>query len=58
LAWFLMDRWLQGFPYRISINPLLFIVAGIGVVMIAFLSVGFQTMKAAAVNPAQTLRSE
>ena len=58
LAWFLMDRWLQGFPYRISINPILFIVAGIGVVMIAFLSVGFQTMKAAAVNPAQTLRSE
>ena len=58
LAWFLMDRWLQGFPYRISINPILFVVAGIGVVMIAFLSVGFQTMKAAAVNPAQTLRSE
>jgi putative ABC transport system permease protein len=58
LAWFIMDRWLQGFPYRISINPVLFLVAGIGVVMIAFLSVGFQTMKAAAVNPAQTLRSE
>ncbi|HMG89934.1 MAG TPA: ABC transporter permease [Chryseolinea sp.] len=58
LAWFLMDRWLQGFPYRISINPMLFVTAGIGVVVIACLSVGFQTMKAAAVNPAQTLRSE
>ncbi|MBA4053464.1 MAG: ABC transporter permease [Marivirga sp.] len=58
LAWFVMDRWLQGFPYRISINPLLFLVAGFGVVLIAFLSVGFQTLKAAAVNPASSLRSE
>jgi putative ABC transport system permease protein len=58
LAWFIMDKWLQGFPYRITINPLLFIIAGILVVLIAFVSVGFQTMKAAAVNPARTLRSE
>jgi putative ABC transport system permease protein len=58
LAWFIMDKWLQGFPYRISINPLLFVVAGLLVVVIAFLSVGFQTMKAARVNPARTLRSE
>lgn len=58
LAWFVMDRWLQGFPYRITINPLLFVVAGVAVVLIAFLSVGFQTLKAAAVNPANSLRSE
>jgi putative ABC transport system permease protein len=58
LAWFAMDRWLQSFPYRISINPIVFILAGSGVVLIAFLSVGFQTMKAAGVNPARTLRSE
>lgn len=58
LAYFTMDRWLQTFPYRISINPLLFVVAGLGVVSIAFLSVGFQTLKASQVNPARTLRSE
>ena len=58
VAWYVMDYWLQGFPYRISINPLLFVVAGAGVVLIAFLSVGLQTLKAAAVNPAHTLRSE
>jgi putative ABC transport system permease protein len=58
LAWFIMNRWLQGFPYRININPLLFIVAGLLVVVIAFLSVGFQTLKASRVNPARTLRSE
>lgn len=58
LAWLIMDKWLQGFPYRITINPFLFIIAGILVVMIAFMSVGFQTMKAATINPAKTLRSE
>ena len=58
LAWFIMNRWLMNFPYRITINPVLFVVAGLGVVVIAFLSVGFQTLKAARVNPARTLRSE
>jgi len=58
LAWLIMDKWLQGFPYRITINPLLFIIAGMLVVFIAFMSVGFQTMKAATINPAKTLRSE
>lgn len=58
LAWYIMDKWLQGFPYRIEINPVLFAGAGLGVVCIAFLSVGFQTLKAATVNPAQTLKYE
>jgi putative ABC transport system permease protein len=58
LAWWTMNSWLQSFPYRITINPALFVVAGLGVVIIAFLSVGFQTFKAARVNPANTLKYE
>jgi len=58
LAWYLMDNWLQSFPYRININPVLFVLAGLGVVVIAFLSVAWQTMKAAKVNPAITLKNE
>lgn len=58
LAWWIMDTWLQGFPYRITISPLLFIGAGLGVLIIAFLSVSFQTLKAAMINPAQTLKYE
>ncbi len=58
LAYFIMDRWLTNFPYRITITPWLFIIAGIAVVVIAFLSVGLQTLKAANVNPAKTLRTE
>jgi putative ABC transport system permease protein len=57
-AWWAMENWLQGFPYRININPLIFLVAGFGVVLIAFLSVGLQTLKAALINPAQTLKYE
>lgn len=58
LAWIITDRWLQEFPYRITVNPLLFVLAGISVVVIAFLSVSIQTLKAARINPASTLRSE
>ncbi len=58
LAWYLMDTWLQNFPYRIQLNPVWFIIAGMGVVLIAFVSVGVQTLKAALVNPAKTLKYE
>jgi len=58
LAWWIMNSWLNTFPYHIHINPLLFVFAGAGVVLIAFLSVGFQTLKAARSNPAQTLKYE
>lgn len=58
LAWYAMENWLQSFPYRIGLNPAWFILAGLGVVVIAFLSVGFQTMKAALLNPAKTLKYE
>lgn len=58
LAWFLMDRWLNSFPYRITLQPFVFVTAGLGVVIIAFASVAYQTMKAAVMNPSQTLRTE
>ncbi|HNP95521.1 MAG TPA: ABC transporter permease [Cyclobacteriaceae bacterium] len=58
VAWWLMNTWLEGFPYRIEINLVLFVVAAVGVLVVAFLSVGFQTLKAALINPAQTLKYE
>ncbi|MEO7992091.1 MAG: ABC transporter permease [Chryseolinea sp.] len=58
VAWYVANYWLQSFPYHIDINPILFVFAGLGVVIIAFLSVGLQTMKAARVNPAVTLKNE
>ena len=53
-----MNQWLQTFPYRIEISPLLFLVAGLVVVLIAFVSVAGQTLKAALLQPADTLKYE
>jgi putative ABC transport system permease protein len=58
VAWLAMDKWLESFPYRIGLNPVWFIMAGAGVILIAFFSVGLQTMKAAMINPAKTLKYE
>ena len=58
LAWWLMDNWLESFPYRIEISLWLFLAVGTGVIVVAFLSVAFQTLKAAVVNPTETLKYE
>lgn len=58
LAWYLMNQWLTGFPYHITVSPWLFLLSGAGVILIAFLSVSVQTIRAARVNPAKTLKYE
>jgi len=58
LAWWTMEQWLQSFPYHISVNPLYFAAAGIVVIIIAFISVSSQTLKAATTTPAETLKHE
>ncbi|MEM9391399.1 MAG: FtsX-like permease family protein, partial [Bacteroidota bacterium] len=58
LSWYVMNQWLSTFAYRINISPLIFLISGFGVLIIAFLSVGFQTLKAALINPALTLKHE
>ncbi len=58
LAWFVMNQWLQSFPYRISISPFIFLLAGGVVTLIAFVSVSSQTFKAAWTKPAETLKYE
>ncbi len=57
-AWWMMEQWLQGFPYRIDVSFVVLISSGVLVVVIALLSVSYQTVKAALVNPADTLRYE
>ncbi|HZY38805.1 MAG TPA: ABC transporter permease [Mucilaginibacter sp.] len=58
LAWYLMNHWLQDFAYRININAWVFIAAGGAAVLIAFITVSFQSVKAALANPVESLRSE
>lgn len=58
LAYYFMDNWLADFAYRISIQWWVFAVAGLTAVTVAFLTVGFQSVKAALANPVESLRSE
>jgi len=58
LAWYAMNQWLSDFAYQVSVSPVVFIVAGLAVLIIAFASVFYQSLKAAIVNPSETLRNE
>jgi len=57
-AWLIMHNWLQGYEYRITIQWWIFALAGLAAVLIAIVTVSFQAMKAALMNPVKTLRSE
>jgi putative ABC transport system permease protein len=58
IAWWAMYKWLQGFAYRTAINPWVFVMAGIGAITIALLTVSYQAVKAAVANPVKSLRTE
>jgi putative ABC transport system permease protein len=58
IAYWLMDKWLQDYAYRITLSWWFFALAGLIAVAIAFLTVSFQTVKAALMNPVKSLRTE
>jgi len=58
VAWMVMHNWLEGFAYRVPISWWIFPFAGLLAVVIALGTVSFQTLKAAAMNPVKSLRSE
>jgi len=58
IAWYVMNEWLNGFAYRIELNAWIFL-AGVGVtLLIAVLTVGYRSLKAATANPVKSLRYE
>ena len=58
LAWYVMNKWLEDFAYRIGIAWWVFLVAGLTAIIIALLTVSFQAFKAAIANPVKSLRTE
>ena len=58
LAWWAMDKWLQNFAYRVPITWWMFAAAGLIAVMIALVTISFQSIKAAVANPIKNLRTE
>ena len=58
IAWYAMGKWLQTFAYRIEMSPLILISAGLIAIAVALLTVSFQSIKAALMNPVKSLKSE
>lgn len=58
LSWFIMDKWLEIFSYRIGLSPWIFIASGAVSLLIAVVSIFFQTLHAAHSNPADAIRAE
>jgi putative ABC transport system permease protein len=57
-AWMVANKWLQNYPYRITLSWWLFASAAILVILIAIVTVSFQAIKAAVANPVKSLRTE
>ncbi|WP_299287211.1 ABC transporter permease [uncultured Mucilaginibacter sp.] len=58
LAWWMMQKWLQGYQYRIEISWWIFLIAATIAILIALATISFQAVKAALANPVKSLRSE
>ena len=58
VAWYALSSWLENFAYRTNIGIWVFILSGAVAVIIAILTVGFQAVKAAIMNPVESLRYE
>ncbi|RYY28930.1 MAG: FtsX-like permease family protein [Sphingobacteriaceae bacterium] len=58
IVWWAMNKWLQGFAYRIHIQWWMFVTGGIIALILALVTISFQAIKAALANPVDSLRSE
>jgi predicted permease len=58
IAWWAMNKWLQGFAYKITLSWWIFAVSGAAALLIALITVSYQAVKAALANPVNSLRSE
>ncbi|HKK47154.1 MAG TPA: ABC transporter permease [Balneolaceae bacterium] len=58
VAWFIMQYWLQNFAYRITISPYIFLWTGGITLVVVLLTISWQTLRAAKMNPVQSIRTE
>jgi len=58
ISWYAMTRWLEGFAYRMTIQPWIFVLAGLAALTIAALTISYQSIKSAKMNPVSSLKSE
>jgi putative ABC transport system permease protein len=58
VAWYVMDKWLQNFAYKTELNWWVFVIAGLLALLIALITVSWQSWKAATKNPVEALHYE
>jgi putative ABC transport system permease protein len=58
IAWYMMSEWLESFAYRIELGVTVFIIAGMSALLISLITVSYQSIKAAIMDPIKSLRSE
>jgi ABC-type antimicrobial peptide transport system permease subunit len=58
IAWFVMNKWLQNYAYRVNISWWIFLIAGFAAMIIALITVSFHAIKTALANPVKSLRTE
>jgi putative ABC transport system permease protein len=58
IAWYAMTKWLRGYAYHTQIEWWMFVLAGMAALLITLLTISFQAIKAAMINPVKSLRSE
>ena len=58
ISWYMMSGWLDYFAYRIDLNVIIYLIAGIIALLVALLTTSYHSIKAARLNPAQTLKTE
>ena len=57
-GWYVSNHWLESFAYRVTINPVIIISSGVVAIFVAWITVSFQSIKAATSNPINSLRYE
>jgi putative ABC transport system permease protein len=58
VGYYCMNKWLQNFAYRTTLHWWIILLAGAGAILIAFLTISFQSIKSALANPVKSLKSE
>jgi ABC-type antimicrobial peptide transport system permease subunit len=58
VAYYFMHNWLQSYPYRTEISWWIFVLTGLGAMLITLATVSYQSIKAALANPAKSLKTE
>jgi putative ABC transport system permease protein len=58
ISWYAMNKWLEGFAYKMEIQPWIFVLSGCIALLIAVFTISYQSVKSAVVNPVSSLRSE